>query len=345
LVLAAITDARRLGAPAALPFNLGAKAEIDFCVGDWPSAYAAALQGVELSYETGQPPLAGYSLATLAYIEAAQGQENECRAHAQSMVEIRDQFGATFLYVYAGSALGLLELGCERPEAARSHLAPLLEWIQSNGWHGVLTKERFASDLIEATIRSGDSEEAARLLDSFEWRAEKTGRIWARAAAARCRALLVNDASAGGLFERALVLHSQTTTPFDEARTNLCYGEWLRRSGRPREAVRALGAARGTLERLGATPWLTRAIRELAAVGETVTPSTAPWSSELTPQELQVALTVSEGLTNKEAASELFVSPKTVEFHLGNIYRKLDIHSRSQLVRMLSRASSGSIAD
>src|SRR5204862_3884856 len=117
-----------------------------------------------------------------------------------------------------------------------------------------------------------------------------------------------------------------TTTPFDEARTNLCYGEWLRRSGRPREAVRALGAARGTLERLGATPWLARAMRELAAVGETVTPSTAPWSSELTPQELQVALTVSEGLTNKEAASELFVSPKTVEFHLGNIYRQLDIH-------------------
>jgi DNA-binding CsgD family transcriptional regulator len=319
-----------------LPYSFGVKAEIEFCVGEWPSAYAAALHGLELALETGQPQLAGYCLGMLAHVEAAQGHAIDCRAHAREALAIGDQFGAGFLYQYATSALGLLELSREHPRDARAHLAPLLRWVEDNGSYGMLTKERFGSDLVEATIRSGDRDEAERLLDSFEAMAEKTGRIWAGAAAARNRALLANDANAEGFFERALTLHSQTTTAFEEARTNLCYGEWLRRSGRPREAVRALGAARGTLERLGATPWLERATRELAAVGETVTPSAAPWSSGLTPQELQVALTVAEGATNKEAASTLFRSTKTVEFHLGNVYRKLGIHSRSQLVRLIS---------
>jgi DNA-binding CsgD family transcriptional regulator len=138
-----------------------------------------------------------------------------------------------------------------------------------------------------------------------------------------------------------LALHRETTTAFEEARTQLAYGEWLCRVDRPRDAIRALGAARGTFERLDASPWLARATRQLAAAGEPVTANPVPWSRELTHQELQVALTVADGATNKEAAATLFVSPKTIEFHLGNIYRKLGIRSRSQLTRLLSRASTG----
>jgi DNA-binding NarL/FixJ family response regulator len=210
--------------------------------------------------------------------------------------------------------------------------------MEDNGWYGMLTKERFGSDLIEATIRSGDDEEAERLLGNFEELAESAGRVWARAAAARCRALLIKDARAEECFQRALTLHHQTTTAFEEARTQLSYGEWLREAGRACDARRALNAARGTFERLGAAPWSQRADLELEAAGVTVAPAATSWSSALTPQELQVALAVAEGATNKEAAAMLFVSPKTIEFHLSNAYRKLKVRSRTQLARLLSDA-------
>jgi DNA-binding NarL/FixJ family response regulator len=131
--------------------------------------------------------------------------------------------------------------------------------------------------------------------------------------------------------------------PFELARTQLCFGERLRRGRRRADAREPLRHALETFEQLSARPWAERARTELAATGETARPRNANAADELTPQELQIALVVANGATNKEAGAALFLSPKTIESHLSRIYRKLDVRSRTELVRRLARE--GAIAD
>jgi DNA-binding NarL/FixJ family response regulator len=128
-------------------------------------------------------------------------------------------------------------------------------------------------------------------------------------------------------------------TPFERARTGLAFGERLRRAGRRTDARDQLRRALRTFEMLGAAPWADRARGELRASGQSVLNPTQRAEQMLTPQELQVAAIVAGGSTNREAASALFLSVKTIEFHLGNIYRKLEIRSRTELVRALSATS------
>jgi DNA-binding NarL/FixJ family response regulator len=135
-------------------------------------------------------------------------------------------------------------------------------------------------------------------------------------------------------FERALELHARVPTPFERARTELCFAESLRRAKRRAEARELLRAALATFEALGAKPWAERARAELRASGQTTRRRTTPFDS-LTAQERVVATLVSQGAKNREAAATLFVSEKTVEFHLANVYRKLGVRSRVELTRAL----------
>ena len=123
---------------------------------------------------------------------------------------------------------------------------------------------------------------------------------------------------------------------FEEARTRLAYGERLRRTGRRREARAQLRAALEGLDAVGASPWAERARAELHATGETVGPRRPRGTEQLTPQELHIAELVGQGKTNKEIAAQLYLSPKTIEYHLANAYRKLDVHSRAELTRIIS---------
>src|SRR5438552_1374317 len=141
----------------------------------------------------------------------------------------------------------------------------------------------------------------------------------------------------------AMSLHARTDMPFERARTELCYGERLRRARRRAEARDQLHAALETFERLGAGPWADRARNELRATGETVHRDRSA-SDELTLQELQVALKVSEGATNREAAAALFLSPKTIEAHLSRVYGKLGIRSRTELAHRFAQDSSMGLA-
>src|SRR5439155_12562784 len=145
---------------------------------------------------------------------------------------------------------------------------------------------------------------------------------------ARCQALVVDDADVEEAFESALELHEPDVNEFERARTQLAYGERLRRIRRRRAARDQLRAALETLERLGARPWAERARAELRATGEHLRRRGPRAHEQLTPQQLQVALAASEGLTNKEIGARLFLSPKTVDFHLGQAYRKLGVRSR-----------------
>jgi DNA-binding CsgD family transcriptional regulator len=148
--------------------------------------------------------------------------------------------------------------------------------------------------------------------------------------------MLSSDEDSDDLFRSALTSHERDPSDFERARTELCFGERLRRSRRQTDAREPLRSALATFDGLGADPWAERARIELTASGEAARRTAPSASNQLTPQELQVALVVGQGATNREAGVALFLSPKTVEAHLGRIYRKLNVHSRTELARVLA---------
>jgi DNA-binding CsgD family transcriptional regulator len=188
----------------------------------------------------------------------------------------------------------------------------------------------------EALVAAGRLDEAAAFLPAHERRARERGLGSALARMGRVRGRLEGargeiDAAVGA-FESAIEHASLAAVPFERARAELALGALLRRQGRRREAAGALRAAHATLTDLGATPYLARCDRELAACGLTPMKRSRPEPTRLTPQERSVAELVASGLTNREVAAELLVSVKTVEVHLTRIYAKLGISSRGQLV-------------
>jgi DNA-binding CsgD family transcriptional regulator len=153
----------------------------------------------------------------------------------------------------------------------------------------------------------------------------------ASALAARTRALVATDRPELH-FRAALEAHAHVLSPFERARTELVFGEWLRRERRITEAEVLLDRAAATFDQLGATRWRSRALAEREARGRRLRPQAGPLR-DLTPQEYRVASTVAAGATNREAAAALFLSPRTVEHHLAGVYRKLGVRSRSELAR------------
>jgi len=154
----------------------------------------------------------------------------------------------------------------------------------------------------------------------------------------RCAGLVAPDVEFDLHFERALVLHQQRPMPFERARTELCWGERQRRAGERRRSREPLSHALETFEDLRAAPWAERARSELKATGVTLQRRSDPaGSNRLTVQELRVARVIAVGATVREAAAELFLSPKTIEAHLTRAYRKLGVRNRAELVRALAR--------
>ena len=152
------------------------------------------------------------------------------------------------------------------------------------------------------------------------------------------RALLSDDKSLDDTFVAALILHDDLPSEFERARTQLCYGERLRRARRRRDAREQLAPALDTFERLGARGWAQRARRELQATGITARRrNDTDAIDKLTPRELQVAQVIADGATVREAAARLIITPKTVEAHLGRVYRKLGVHNRAQLAKRLAQ--------
>jgi DNA-binding CsgD family transcriptional regulator len=149
-------------------------------------------------------------------------------------------------------------------------------------------------------------------------------------------ALVAEDEGVAGAFEAALERQALTPDVFELARTRLAYGERLRRARRRVLARSQLRAALEDFERLGARPWAERARAELAATGETMRRRDPTALDELTPQELQIALLLADGKTTREAAAAVFLSPKTIEYHLRHVYLKLGINSRPELVQALA---------
>jgi DNA-binding CsgD family transcriptional regulator len=335
LFTAMTTSARDQGAVRALPYPLSGRALVDLELGRWPAALAWAEEAVELSREMAGPGMLASSLAALAQVEASMGRADATRAHAGESLAICKQLNAWAVEPEPVLALASLALSLGEHEAAvnvwRQTTVDIREWVLEPGW------EHLDDVMIEASVRAGRHAQAERELQDLEAKALRTGRTWAHAVAARCRGLLAPAGEIDEHFMRALKWHEAAPLPFARARTQLCYGERLRRARRRVDAREQLTRASATFHALGATIWAERAERELAAAGYSrQSPAEqSPWA-QLTAAETRVARVILEGATYDEAASALFVSPRTIETHLRQIYRKVGVRSRSEMTRRLA---------
>jgi DNA-binding CsgD family transcriptional regulator len=326
-----IESTRQGGSFGGLPFALAGRADLDTRAGRLNEAYVGGVESVQLGGEMGHDTGLTYSLSILARVEGIQGRESDCRVHARHALDISRSSGANSIETYANTAIGILELGLSRlPEAiaAFEHVARFSHQQSLS----LVSVVQWVPDLIEAYTRAGRRQDAEALAQRFDRAASESNNSWAHATAARCRALLMGDEAFPTGFETALERHHDLESPYERARTELLYGERLRRARRRADARAKLLSALETFDTLGAVPWANRARAELAASGQNVRGRPASRDA-LTPQELHVALLVAEGKTNREAATMLFLSEKTIEHHLHNAFAKLGVRSRTELAR------------
>jgi ATP/maltotriose-dependent transcriptional regulator MalT len=192
-------------------------------------------------------------------------------------------------------------------------------------------------ELVEAAVRSGEPELAADALERLRQLTQVAGTEWALGIEARCAALLSDDALAESLYREAIERLGHCRVAIDLARAHLLYGEWLRRRGRRVDAREQLRTARASFAEMGAEAFAQRTERELLATGEVARKRTSETSDELTPHEARIARMARDGASNQDIATELFVSRKTVEYHLHKVFSKLGISTRQQLEYVLPR--------
>jgi DNA-binding CsgD family transcriptional regulator len=326
-----VARARSAGAVGALPHLLASASWQALHATRLNEAYADASEAAELAEELDQPVTAAQALGVLTWLHSIRGDEERCRSVGEETQRRAGEFGFRLYGLLVTLCFGLLDLGRGRVEEAIGQLERVSRHADERDLFipGVSPQ----LELAEAYVRAGRSEEAEAVLGAFDG-SDLRAVPQFRARAERCRGLLAEGDSFEPHFVTALELHAAGQSPFALARTRLCYGERLRRAGRRVDAREQLRAALDTFDRVGAQPWSERVSAELRASGETLRRREAHEAEELTPQELQIALQVAEGKTNKEVGAALFLSHKTIEFHLSRIYRKLDIHSRAELIRL-----------
>jgi len=297
----------------------------------WARAAADYTEAIRLARDTGQTTELAMASAGLAALRARTGQEEECRAHAAVALALCRSQGLHWPEAIALLGLGELELALGDPAAALPHLREVERML---GERGVGDPDLSPHpELVEALLRLGRADEATPIAEAFLAAAETKGQPWSRARARRCLGLLSDDFDAP--FREALELHAATPDVFESARTALAYGARLRRTGRRVEAREHLRRALAQLGDLGAEPWADQAATELDLTGERVPRRPLAGIAALTPQELQVALLLADGRTTREAAAALFLSPKTVEYHLRKVYVRLGIRSRDELAAVV----------
>ncbi|MBG0827990.1 AAA family ATPase [Planomonospora sp. ID67723] len=325
-----VAESRTQGAIGWLPSGLTYLAEAELFLGRHRQAVVSAAEALRIARDTGQRQWASHAGGVTAYLAAVEGEEERCRAAADEVLAESARSGGVAVS-WAHWALALLDLGRGRVEAALARLESLSQGPSRHQIPGV----RSAPDQVEAAVRLGRQTAAEAALEPFEEWARRMRQPWIDALVHRCRALTGPDDAAERDYERALHLHERDSRAFEHARTRLLFGEWLRRARRRTEARPHLRAALEVFERAGAVPWAERARTELGAAG-----APAPRGREadvfvrLTPQELQIVRLAGNGLSNRDIAAQLFLSPKTVAYHLYKAYPKLGVASRTELAAL-----------
>jgi DNA-binding CsgD family transcriptional regulator len=325
----AVRVARERALVTSLPYALRAQASQLLGRSQFDLAYSAAEEGRRLALDLGQPGAASWNLADLATVDAVRGEERQARAHVQELEALLATSGPSLASGQIGRTLGLLYLGLGRPAEA---LEQLLRPLAATRLESSPTFVLGLPDAVEAAFRAQRLDEVADLFERFQAWVERFPNPARLALLARCRALM-DESDAARDYAQAIEL-SAALAPFDRARTELLYGEWLRRERRRIDARPHLRAALELFDRVVAPPWAERARSELRASGETARKRDPSTRDELTPRELQIAALAAEGMTNPEIATQLFLSPRTIDYHLRKVFAKLDIASRRDLVRI-----------
>jgi len=330
-----INEARTEGAVSVLPYALLRLGDVQLETGSWSAAASGLYEAAQLAGQSGQVADHGLALGALAWLDAAQGRDEECHSHVEEALELAGRLGGGSRLDRAAMARGLLHLGRGRAEAAIEDLEAACERQDEQGWSDAARTPHRRPDLVEAYALVGRAEDAREALRRFEHDAERTGRPSAMAAAARCRGVLADPGELDAAFAEALNAHPNALGPFERARTELLYGTRLAENGRPEAAPTPLLRALGTFEHLAAEPWAARARMSIMLAGATPpTPRMAP-TERLTPRELEVALAAAGGLSARVIAERLFLGPRTVQLHLATAAIKLGVESPAGLASVL----------
>jgi DNA-binding CsgD family transcriptional regulator len=298
----------------------------ELCVSRLQAGFDAAAEGLELTRQLGYENDEICYLALNAWIAAVLGKEPECRDGAAAAVRRGLAAGVGYAPSEAHYALGILELQLGNATEAIEHFE------QMDPGPFPPTALLATPEFIDAALRAGESGKAARALARFAAWAPVSDTPLVNGMVARCRGVMAdNDQQAEDLFAEALRQHDHRVPSYERARTQLAYGERLRRSRQRAQARIQLRSALDTFDGIGAALWAERTRAELSATGETVRKRDVSALEMLTPQELRVARLAAAGSSNKDVAAHLFLSSRTVEYHLGKVFTKLGVASRVEL--------------
>ena len=325
--------ARRTGALTLVPQALEFLTYAEMWFGRLALAEESAAEGLRRAYESGQDNCASHHRGALAFVAAIRGEESECREHAGAALALAGEHDVGLPAGLAAWALALLDLGAGRTAEAAVRLRVLARSGPGSGHAAV--RLLLTPHLVEAAVRGGVDVRVGPGVATFASWAEATGNDTAMALVKRCRGLLSGGEEASAYFEGALTLHASGYCDFEEARTRLLYGGHLRRSRQPGRAREHLHTALEAFERLGSRPWARQAEEELRAARGSTAVREEAGVERLSPQQLRIARYVAVGATNREVASRLYLSTRTVDHHLRNIYSKLGIRSRVELSRLV----------
>jgi DNA-binding CsgD family transcriptional regulator len=324
----ALSRAREVGAVTAVIYALQRLCFGHFVGGDYVALRASAEEARALAASVGQPAMTALPLAWLSLLAAVQGRDDfdalsreaEDAAQAHSLGITTDPVHDLICWAKAAHAAGAGDVTGAVHQLGRIRL-PFLARMAT-------------PDRIDAAFRAGELTLVREWTEELSPFAEATGRPWALATVSLGRAMNTDASDAEPYFQEALAHHAHAHRPVDQARVRLAYGEWLRRAQRRVDARQHLRRAMDTFEDVHASALVDRANQELRASGETARKRDPSTLLELTPTELKIAQLVSAGMSNKEVAAQCWISPRTVAFHLRNVFTKAGITSRGELGKL-----------
>ena len=308
---------------------------IDIWRGDFTDAAQTAKDATERAEQLGGDHAFVIADAIGAVVAAYAGREQEARTRAKAAIEMASRCGSLRLAEQAVMGLGFLEVSLGNSAAALTTLQPLV--ARFNTLPGVeIVTAAFLPDAIEAMIAVGRREDAEPMIEALEHHGRRLDRAWLVAMGARCRSMMLaaqgDVGAATSMAQQAMAAHQSLPMPFERARTQLLLGQLQRRQRQRESATATLTEALAAFEGMKTTLWADRTRNELAR-----TPVSSTRTKLLTPSEERVAELAASGLTNRDIGAAVYISPKTVEATLARIYRKLDIHTRAELGRVVGQ--------
>jgi DNA-binding CsgD family transcriptional regulator len=315
----------------------GHSALIDVWCGDFAAAGQVAEETMERAEQIGGDHIRVIALTIRATVAAYTGRADDARADAREAIETAIGCGSTTLAIWPTMLLGFVEVSSTNYAEALTLLQPLVDMFRMLSGTEIMTMW-FVPDAVEAMVVVGRLDDAIPLIEKLERDGRRLDRPWLLATGARCRALWFAGRgevdNAMQAVTKAMAEHDRLPMPFERARTQLVLGQLQRRQRLKQAAARTFNAALSEFERMGASLWVDRARAELNRTN--VGPSR---SSVLSPTEQRIAELATSGMKNRDVAATLFISLKTVEANLTQIYRKLEIRSRAQLAQKLRSGS------